>query len=57
MPTVNIDDVQLILLSDKEKRFVASAGFATKLCIRVIFSIPQLRTNNLAVEVTMFIGG
>jgi phage baseplate assembly protein W len=57
LPSVAIDDIQLVLLSDKEKRQIADSGFATRLNIRVIFSIPTLRTDNLAVEVTMFVGG
>ena len=56
MPMVAVTEVQSIILNNLEKNNVNAAGLA-KLKLRVIFGVPKLRIENLAVEIEMFIGG
>ena len=56
MPVIDITEVNVLVLNDLEKNNANLAGLA-KLKLRVIFSVPKLRAENLAVEVEMFIGG
>ena len=56
MPVININEIQSVIIDEQEKNSANRAGLA-KLKLRVIFSIPVMRVDNLAVEVSMFIGG
>jgi len=56
MPVINITEVQTVIIDQQEKNVANRAGLA-KLKLRVIFSVPVMRVDNLAVEVSMFIGG
>jgi phage baseplate assembly protein W len=56
MPVIDISEVNVLVLNNLEKNNANLAGLA-KLKLRVIFSVPKLRAENLAVEVEMFIGG
>lgn len=56
MPVINITDIESVIIDDVEKNNANNAGLA-KLKLRVIFSVPVMRIDNLAVEVQMFIGG
>ena len=56
MPVINITEIQSVIIDEQEKNSANRAGLA-KLKLRVIFSVPVMRVDNLAVEVSMFIGG
>ena len=56
MPVINITTIESVIIDDLEKNSANNAGLA-KLKLRVIFSVPVMRVENLAVEVQMFIGG
>ena len=56
MPAINITEVQSVVIDEQEKNSANRSGLA-KLKLRVIFSVPVMRVDNLAVEVSMFIGG
>ena len=54
--TGSITEIQTVVLNDLEKNNANLAGLA-KLKLRVIFSVPKIRVENLGVEIEMFIGG
>ncbi|GEM_PF-878463 len=56
MPALDITEVEVLVLNNLEKNNANLAGLA-KLKLRVIFSVPSIRIENLGVEVEMFIGG
>ena len=56
MPVINILDIESVVLTDEEKNRSNKLGLA-KLKVRVYFSVPKIRVDNLAIEVEMFIGG
>ena len=55
-PAVNIDDIQIVSL-DRSEKFEANSKSLTKVKLRVIFSVPHFRMNNLAVDVILVPGG
>ena len=56
IPVINIDEVQAIVVDEEEKNSANRSGLAL-LKLRVVFSVPVMRADNLAVEVAMYIGG
>ena len=56
MPAIVITSIESVILDELEKNSSNRAGLA-RLKLRVIFSVPIMRIENLAVEVQMFIGG
>jgi phage baseplate assembly protein W len=56
IPVININDIQSVVLDREEKNNANLNGLA-KLKVRVIFGIPNIRIENLSVQVEMFIGG
>ena len=56
MPAINITEIQSVVIENQEKNTANKSGLA-KLKLRVIFSVPIMRVDGLAVEVSMFIGG
>ena len=56
MPVIVITDIETVVLDPQEKNSANRAGLA-KLKLRVVFGVPIMRIENLAVEVSMFIGG
>jgi len=56
MPMVSITDISAVVLNDLEKYNANILGLA-KLKLKIIFAIPKIRAENLALEVEMFIGG
>ena len=56
MPVIDITSVESVIIDNEEKNAANRAGLA-KLRLRVIFGVPIMRAENLAVEIQMFIGG
>jgi phage baseplate assembly protein W len=56
MSVITVDDIQILEMDRTEKTLINTKSM-TKIKLRVIFSLPQLGFNNMAVDIALIPGG